>query len=1219
MLSLLLVGWSLLNAYLAKVSMSMTYSIYVCLLQIPQMSLYTYLMVDDRASNFKITYHIMGLRRNLYIAGQSISFIVQGLLLNCLLYAVGIGINLYRQEPLISTYDLSLFALAFAFVVSSTFFSILMSFMFKDPAVSKDLSILINLLLFIFTFVLHIYDRLMVVQMMSPYAPLIVFASEFITSHQLIIPSLVPGIYYSLGQIVVYFVLAIYLENVIGGDDDHSKHPLYFLDYFKPRDDKADVRQMSNAILAERDDTDIECDRNGLTVYNLSKNFGDFSALKSVSVNFSSGQMHCMLGHNGAGKSTFINILTGMYKSSSGHIFYKGENLIDLHKSESTKINIGVCPPNDIVFPSLTVFQHLKMMCYIKNLEDHLQKITSVMRQLNITDYADYNVSQLSGGNRRKLTIALSLIGGPNLLFLDEPTSALDPVSRKDIWRILQDIKSENKDMITILTTHHLEEAEFLADNIVVLAGGTIKFKGTINEIKKGFGIGYVLQLISNELVSPTIFEQFIKSVNDSLQTNAILLDSCQINERRLEIRIGLSQIKHINKLIGAIKENVPPDMIFTVNSNTLESAYIEIDKDLHKDSKINSQKNLSAVLSRLYTHTRSSAFKLFTLVLSNKFLFLSTNFYELFKTLATYILLGSGVGLAVYILHDKKVTFIIDYIRPIFITMIIVELFMSSFSVLNFVYDQSKDLKFILFVNKVTPKTYYAGKLMADFILVTVCYSILFSVFYATLREDMITIEGATDIFMLLCFKVYMWRLCYSCVGALYYRVFSNPKAVLSYYSLMYLGINLVIVILQSFVCKYTFYLNDYALIIKIINKDDIGYLHVFLSFFILAAVHVFIALFLENRALRFNFVNGRIEKKNYNENSEEIDFIDTVNEIQSKLRKTIKKEIEETLSFEPKMIKVIDLKKQYNSTKIALNEVTFSIAETTQFGLIGPNGAGKSTLFNILLGKVFKTSGSVFMNNAKEFKGVLDYMLQENPYESNQYGVCFQGDSTWEQLKVIDNLRFFIGLHNINEDALMELLEYFEFKHYLQKRAIDLSSGNKRKLCIIISLLINPNIILFDEATCGVDLYMRMRLKFIFQHFYNLNKSTAVFTTHFLKDIEVFCDKIGIISQGQFLCIDYIHNIKQILGGYFAHLYFNDLASKDRVFDALSKFAAIKITHNDDENRIIKCIFNRVISILDLFNTLLALEEAGTLSEFSINQLSIEDIYLDVFNRSE
>lgn len=104
----------------------------------------------------------------------------------------------------------------------------------------------------------------------------------------------------------------------------------------------------------------------------------------------------------------------------------------------------------------------------------------------------------MSGGNKRKLTLGIGLIGNPSLLFLDEPTSSVDPVSRKEIWKILLELKKSKK-MITILTTHHLEEAEILSDKISVLHFGKIIVSGTVEKIKKEFGIGYEIDIFDKK------------------------------------------------------------------------------------------------------------------------------------------------------------------------------------------------------------------------------------------------------------------------------------------------------------------------------------------------------------------------------------------------------------------------------------------------------------------------------------------------------------------------------------------------------------------------------------------------------------------------------------------------------------------------------------------------------------------------------------------------
>jgi ATP-binding cassette subfamily A (ABC1) protein 3 len=1198
-----------------RTPLSLVYSILFILMHLFQQSINIYSLSDDRASNFKITYHIMGLKKNQYIFAQFCSFFIQGILMNSLMLATGMIFNLVMGKSILQPFDLKIFIVSLVYLAVLSLYSTTLSYFIRNPTFAKEISFVFNLFMVFISMYLVRKDSLLPIQLISPHTYILKFIMTYFLDKNILDYTL--NLYIMLGQVAFYLMTALYLENIWGGDDDHNKHPLFFLNFLKRKNKNTDLETSEG--VAENLLGPSEFDENGLTIVNLSKKFDDFTALDNISISFSKGKMHCLLGHNGAGKSTFINILTGLYKPTSGQLIYKNQNLSSLHKSESDKIHIGICPPNDFLCPSMTVYQHLKKMCLIREIKDVELKINKTLEDVNISLYKNYRIDQLSGGYRRKVTIAMSLIGDPDLLFLDEPTSALDPVSRKDIWIILAEIKKTNPDMITILTTHHLEEAETLADNIIVLSGGKIRVKGTIADIKKAFGIGYVLEIISNEPVNNSIFESLINKINSSFGSQLIEKNDFVVSERKVEIKIGLQKIKNIKTVLTEIGKSIPHGMFMTINSNTLESAYIEIDKDIHKNNKLNDPSHLISVLQKLYLDKKTSALRKVVILMNNKLKFLTSDFFEMFKIIFSYLVYISFIALVTYALHYHNQKFDLQYMVGIFQMIMILEVFLSTFSICNLVYDVAKDLKFSLYTKKITPLIYYSGKLAADIVLTTVGYGILFTLFFFVLKDDLLDIENGFEYFNLLAFTMYIWKLSFCCSGIFYHRIFSTTKQVTMLYGFFYYGIVIILHILAHFVGKGFLYLNETTVQFFVYSKEGIGYLEIFLNFTILIIFYLLVSLFFEYRKIAINYKNDNTLSVPMPSEIEENINNGSLNEIQSNLNKTINREVRETLSSQTKKVKVVALRKQYNSSNFALDDVTFSIDNGTQFGLIGPNGAGKSTLFNIILGKIIKTQGNLNVDNVAEAKGFFNYFFDQNPYSSNQYGVCFQGDSTWEDLRVIDNLRFFIDLHQINEEALMELLEYFEFKHYLRKYAKDLSSGNKRKLCIIVSLLINPNMILFDEATCGVDIYMRMRLKSIFSYYLKYNKSMSIFTTHFLKDIELFCDKIGIIDKGRFLCIDYIESVKKSLGGYVSHLQFNDFDSKAAIVSYISRYAEVTIVKEDSQTKIIKCLFHKILNLFDLFAYLLEQEQNQVLSEFSINQLSIEDIYLEVFNRSE
>jgi ATP-binding cassette subfamily A (ABC1) protein 3 len=152
-----------------------------------------------------------------------------------------------------------------------------------------------------------------------------------------------------------------------------------------------------------------------------------------------------------------IKILAGISKSTQGTLKFGNDDLNLLYKIQSRRINVGICPPHDILFADLTVRQHLKMICYVKEVAEIGRIIEEVLKKMDLLLFTDHKIGNLSGGCKRRLTLAIAIIGNPNFLLLDEPTSSVDPVSRSDFWDILVDMKRKNRNMVIVLATHHME------------------------------------------------------------------------------------------------------------------------------------------------------------------------------------------------------------------------------------------------------------------------------------------------------------------------------------------------------------------------------------------------------------------------------------------------------------------------------------------------------------------------------------------------------------------------------------------------------------------------------------------------------------------------------------------------------------------------------------------------------------------------------------------
>ena len=223
-----------------------------------------------------------------------------------------------------------------------------------------------------------------------------------------------------------------------------------------------------------------------LQIRNIVKTFSDGkTAVNNVSLNFYKDEIFALLGHNGAGKTTLISMLTGLYEATEGCAYYNGYNILSSNNMDTFRTILGICPQYDVLFEDLTIREHLEMFCIFKgyssnNLENEINK---TIHDFELDDIQNIIAKNLSAGQRRKLSIAIALIGGSKIIFLDEPSSGMDITSRRNLWDIL---KRQSEQKIIILTTHYMEEASVLGKRIGIINGGKMKCIGTPLFLMKG-------------------------------------------------------------------------------------------------------------------------------------------------------------------------------------------------------------------------------------------------------------------------------------------------------------------------------------------------------------------------------------------------------------------------------------------------------------------------------------------------------------------------------------------------------------------------------------------------------------------------------------------------------------------------------------------------------------------------------------------------------------
>ncbi|MEF3305703.1 ABC transporter ATP-binding protein [Paenibacillus sp. GYB003] len=220
-----------------------------------------------------------------------------------------------------------------------------------------------------------------------------------------------------------------------------------------------------------------------IEVKGLRKSFKDTEVLKGVDFEVKRGEIFALLGSNGAGKTTIVKILSTLLKQDGGTATVNGFDVAS--KPENVRHAISLTGQFAAVDEILTGRENLILIAKLRHLANPRQVADDLLKRFRLTEAADRKVSAYSGGMRRRLDIAMSLIGKPQLIFLDEPTTGLDPEARIEAWKMVKELADDGTTVF--LTTQYLEEAEQLADKIAILHKGRIIANGTLEELKKLF------------------------------------------------------------------------------------------------------------------------------------------------------------------------------------------------------------------------------------------------------------------------------------------------------------------------------------------------------------------------------------------------------------------------------------------------------------------------------------------------------------------------------------------------------------------------------------------------------------------------------------------------------------------------------------------------------------------------------------------------------------
>ncbi|WP_241153432.1 ATP-binding cassette domain-containing protein [Enterococcus mediterraneensis] len=298
-----------------------------------------------------------------------------------------------------------------------------------------------------------------------------------------------------------------------------------------------------------------------IEVKNLTKTFGQYPAVNQVSFKVESGKIFALLGENGAGKTTTIHLLTTLLTPTSGEILYNGTAAA----KRSIRKQISVTGQFAALDEELTGRENLEILGQLHSLSRKAAKAKALelLKQFELEAAADKKVTNYSGGMKRRLDIAVSLLGDPKILFLDEPTTGIDPANRRRIWEMIDQL-AKDSGMTIFLTTQYLEEAEVLADFVTIMNQGKVIAEGSVDTLKKSLPESKIQLKFAD------------KNILESAKKILAVEHLEELSENRLEIPV-IEKVKKVSSIFTNLTSAGIAIEDIQLVEPTLEDVYLEL------------------------------------------------------------------------------------------------------------------------------------------------------------------------------------------------------------------------------------------------------------------------------------------------------------------------------------------------------------------------------------------------------------------------------------------------------------------------------------------------------------------------------------------------------------------------------------------------------------------------------------------------------------------
>ena len=942
--------------------------------------------------------------------------------------------------------------------------------------------------------------------------------------------------------------------------------------------------------------------KNIVSIRQLVKCFGEFKALKGVNLEIESGGITALLGHNGAGKTTMIDIITGFQTATSGGVYLNGKNIQS--NEEILYGQVGYASSHDPLFDEIRVRDYLTLIARLKCIANPEMEAARVAKEFQLIEHCDKQVKNCSGGTKRRLVIASALVGDPALIFLDEPSTGVDPENRRALWEALRGLQRPNR--VLLLTTHHLEEAEFLSNDVIILSKGEVCVRGTPDNIKTQLEVGFKV-VLNNVQSKESEIRSALNQHSESFKYECSRLST--LGEMTLEMKVDTN-----TELVSILKTIESMQIGYTLIAATLEDAYISID-ERERDREQDAHKE--AVIERIFK-------KKFSRDLSSKILALFGRKLDLlFRSMIqiVIIIMLAVIPATVYYailsiaLTNTSFTVEINTIAILNSICMLYYMFACSFFGLTPVIERVQRIRYLMKMNKVDYKYYILTLFLPDVLISAIICVVCFGLAYLFTYSFYSNFD--LNIFLIMALALILWMATFIVHSYCLSYIFKTKETAYKYSGLVYVALNMLGNFIASILINNDVATQDeiydiFGVIMPVISQSNLitkmlqnTYQYsdlqpIILKTLLCLLIFLPISVFLDwwhNRIQVESIDLFRVQQGS--ENAFDPGTVSAERAASAQTDANIPLQLREVW-------------KKFGSDFFALSGVSFSLRPSEILGLIGPNGAGKSTLFNIVSNYMGPTSGQILYEGAT---------LDNKPDFYNNTGLCAQDDIIWPDLTVDQHLKFYARIKGIDQETIESwkfLLGLESFAHF---SAINLSTGMKRKLCYIISMMSNPHYKFLDEPTSGLDPVSRKLMRKLVLAQKKIYGGSCVFTTHTMKDAEDLCDRIAILINGKMATIDTVNNLRLKCGGYNVS-FFKDLSDDEQK----------QITHIDEiyRNHFPECIVNNApivtentsrrvvfdaVGLKDLPSKIEALERlksSGEIRGFEISQRSLEDLFL-------